>query len=33
MTPGATQLTVMWEGPTSLASALVRPMTPAFAAE
>ena len=33
MTPGATQLTRMWEGPSSLAMALVRPMTPALAAE
>ena len=32
-TPGATQFTVMPEGATSLASALVRPMTPALAAE
>ena len=33
MTPGATQLTVMPLGPSSFASALVRPMSPAFAAE
>ena len=33
ITPGATQFTVMPEGPSSLASALVRPITPAFAAE
>ena len=33
ITPGATQLTVIPEGPTSLARARVKPMTPALAAE
>ncbi len=33
MTPGATQFTRMPLGPSSLASALVKPMTAAFAAE
>ena len=33
ITPGATQLTRMWEGPSSWAKALVRPMTAALAAE
>ena len=32
-TPGHTQFTIMPEGPTSLASAFVSPITPAFAAE
>ena len=31
--PGATQFTRIWEGPSSLARALVRPITPALAAE
>jgi hypothetical protein len=30
--PGAIALTVMFEGPSSLANARVRPITPAFAA-
>ena len=33
MTPGATQFTVMPEGPTSLANAFVSPMIAAFVAD
>ena len=33
ITPGETQLTRIPEGPTSFASAFVKPMIPAFAAE